>query len=79
MGSNNNVTHFGMFMQSELHMYFYTVYVTMIMHAYVRLYVCSHIWTWIIDRICENPVHFSNSLLLNIYNLLSQVYALAKF
>ena len=23
--------------------------------------------------------HFSNSLLLNIYNLLSQVYALAKF
>ena len=24
-------------------------------------------------------VHFSNSLLLNIYNLLSQVYALAKF
>ena len=33
----------------------------------------------ICDRICKTIAHFSNSCLLNIYNLLSQVYPLAKF
>ena len=31
------------------------------------------------DQICDTIAHFSNSCLLNIYNLLSKVYPLVKF
>jgi len=33
----------------------------------------------ICDQICDTIAHFSNSSFINNYNLLSQMYALAKF